>query len=150
MEAVWAVKAMGRGIYVLVLSKRETEAGRGEERTRPTPSPVPLHGGSPLWGAAASSWGAQFWLRPARALASDPARNQLPPSPREPRTTAGQEGGGVLGFSQGLSSQLFLLRTPHLAPKPDPHSVSQLSIFSIEFIYSLNKHSQSQPVRRLG
>lgn len=34
MEAVWAVKEMGGSIYDLVLSKREIEAGRREDKSK--------------------------------------------------------------------------------------------------------------------
>lgn len=62
----------------------------------------------------------------------------------------GRRGEGVLGvWPRPLLSQLCLPQTPPLSPKSKPHPVSQhpqlqsQTIFSIESIYSFNKHSQN-------
>lgn len=107
-------------------------------------------------GRHGRSWGAQGWLSLAPALAPAPcttsARNQVPGRAKD-RSWAGGEGVS-LGSGQDLYSPSC--SSPHFSPTLAPQAYntpckpallhSQLqsqTIFSIEFIYSFNKHSQN-------
>lgn len=116
LEAVWAVKEMGGGIYDLVLSKRETEAGRREDTSKWFLSCSSTS--RPLWVTAGTVLGCTGLAQPSSSLGLCPLHCLcLEPAPRASQgPQLGRREGGVLGvWPRPLLSQLCS-PIPTLAP----------------------------------